>query len=333
MQIDPRRRATRLLALVASMWAFAPVLSRAAEPPAAYPNRPIRFLVPYPPGGSTDPIVRIVGQRMGEALGQQMVVDNRGGGSGNIANEIVARAQPDGYTVLLGTVSTISINASLFPKLAYDPVADLAPVSLIVSGFYLLAAHPSFPGNTVGDLVNMARAKQGQMVYASGGTGSAPHLAMELLRQMAKVDLVHVSYKGTGPALNDLLGGHVPVLFGSSASIVGLMKAGRVKVLATTAARRTASLPDVPTVAEQGFPGYEVDAWYGMFAPARTPPAVIATLHREVVAALRITDVRTRLGALGLEMVGDSPAEFARTVRTDLDRWARVVKQGNVRVQ
>jgi tripartite-type tricarboxylate transporter receptor subunit TctC len=305
----------------------------AAEVAGAYPAKPIRFLVPYPPGGSTDPIVRIVGQRMSDSLRQQMVVDNRGGASGNIANEIAAKASPDGYTLLLGTVSTISINASLFPKLSVDPIADLAAVSLIVSGFYLLVVHPSHPAGTVQELVNLARAKQGPMVYASGGTGSAPHLAMELLKQMAKIDLAHVPYKGTGPALNDLVGGHVPALFGSPTSIVPLMKAGRVKVLATTAAKRTNSLPNVPTVAEAGYPGYEVDAWYGLFVPAKTPGPVVETLHREVVGALQNADVRSRLSALGLEPVGNSPREFTAIVRNDYERWSAVIKRGGIRAQ
>ena len=308
-------------------------IAGAAEAPAVYPTKPIRLLVPYPPGGSTDPIVRIVGQRMGESLGQQLVVDNRGGASGNIANEITARASPDGYTALLGTVSTISINATLFPNLPYDPIKDLAPVSLIVSGFYLLVVHPTFAAGSVQELVSLARSMNGKLVYASGGTGSAPHLAMELLAQMAKIELTHVPYKGTGPALNDLVGGHVPVLFGSMASIVPLMKAGRVKVLATTAAKRTSGLPNVPTIAEAGYPGYEVDAWYGLFVPAKTPASVVNTLHREVVNALQNPDVRSRLNGLGLEPVGNSPAEYAAIVKKDLERWATVIKRGNVRAQ
>jgi len=308
-------------------------VAAAAEAPSVYPTKPIRLLVPYPPGGSTDPIVRIVGQRMGEALGQQLVVDNRGGASGNIANETTARASPDGYTALLGTVSTISINATLFPNLSYDPIKDLAPVSLIVSGFYLLVVHPTFAAGSVQELVSLARSMNGKLVYASGGTGSAPHLAMELLAQVAKIELTHVPYKGTGPALNDLVGGHVPVLFGSTASIVPLMKAGRVKVLATTAAKRTSGLPSVPTIAEAGYPGYEVDAWYGLFVPAKTPAPIVNTLHREVVNALQNPDVRSRLSGLGLELVGNSPAEFATIVKKDLERWAAVIKRGNIRAQ
>ena len=205
-------------------------------------------------------------------------------------------------------------------------------VSLIVSGFYLLATHPSFAAASVADLVAVARSKPGQLNYASGGAGSAPHLAMELLKQMAKIELTHVPYKGTGPALNDVVGGHLPMLFGSAASILPLAKANRVKVLAMTGAKRSATMPEIPTVAEGGFPGFEVDSWYGMLAPARTPPAVMATLHREVARAVQLPDVRARFAALGLEPVGNDPAQFAKIIRNDLARWADVVRRGNIRI-
>ncbi len=320
---------TDIRILLAAALAVAPCGAIAAD---RFPDKPIRFLVPYPPGGSTDPIVRIVSQKLAEAWKEQIVIDNRGGGGGNVATDIVAKAPADGYTVLLGTVSTICINPALYPKLPFDPVKDLAPVSLIVSGFYLLATHPSFAAASVADLVAVARAKQGQLNYASGGAGSAPHLAMELLKQMAKIDLTHVPYKGTGPALNDVVGGHVPMLFGSAASILPLAKANRVKVLAMTGAKRSATMPEIPTVAEGGYPGFEVDSWYGMLAPARTPPAVMATLHREVVRAVQLPDVRARFAALGLEPVGNDPAQFAKIIRNDLARWAEVVKRGGIRI-
>lgn len=320
---------TDLRILLAAAFAVTPCGAVAAD---RYPDKPIRFLVPYPPGGSTDPIVRIVSQKLSEAWKEQIVIDNRGGGGGNVASDIVAKAPADGYTVLLGTVSTICINPALYPKLPFDPVKDLAPVSLIVSGFYLLATHPSFAGASVADLVAVARSKPGQLNYASGGAGSAPHLAMELLKQMAKIELTHVPYKGTGPALNDVVGGHLPMLFGSAASILPLAKANRVKVLAMTGAKRSATMPEIPTVAEGGFPGFEVDSWYGMLAPARTPPAVMATLHREVARAVQLPDVRARFAALGLEPVGNDPAQFAKIIRNDLARWADVVRRGNIRI-
>ncbi len=299
---------------------------------ADYPGKPIRFLVPYPPGGSTDPIVRILAQKLTETWQQQFVIDNRGGGGGNVASDIVAKAPADGYTVLLGTVSTICINPALYAKLPFDAVKDLAPVSLIVSGFYLLATHPSFQPANVAELVALARSKQGQLNYASGGAGSAPHLAMELLKQMARVELVHVPYKGTGPALNDVLGGHVPMLFGSATSILPLMKAGRIKVLAMTGSKRSGTMPEIPTVAESGYPGFEVDSWYGVLAPARTPVAIVNALHREVARAVQLPDVRARFAALGLEPVGNEPAQFAKIIGNDLARWAAVVRQGNIRI-
>ena len=299
---------------------------------AEYPDKPIRFLVPYPPGGSTDPIVRIIAQKLTETWKQPFVIDNRGGGGGNVASDIVAKAPADGYTVLLGTVSTICINPALYAKLPFDPVKDLAPVSLIVSGFYLLAAHPSFPAANVSEFIALAKAKHGQFNYASGGAGSAPHLAMELLKQMAKIELAHVPYKGTGPALNDVVGGHVPMLFGSAASILPLMKAGRIKVLAMTGSKRSATMPDIATVAESGYAGFEVDSWYGVLVPAQTPPAIIGALHREIARAAQLPDVRARFAALGLESVGNDPAQFAKIISNDLARWGEVVKRGNVRI-
>ena len=320
---------TRLRILLAAAFAVATFGGCAA---AVYPDKPIRFVVPYPPGGSTDPIVRIVAQKLTETWKEQIVIDNRAGGGGNVASDIVAKAPADGYTVLLGTVSTICINPAIYAKLPFDPVKDLAPVSLIVSGFYLLATHPAFPPASVAELVALAKAKQGSLNYASGGAGSAPHLAMELLKQMAKIDLTHVPYKGTGPALNDVLGGHVPMLFGSAASILPLMKAGRIKVLAMTGAKRSAAMPEIPTVAESGYPGFEVDSWYGMLVPARTPPAIVAALHREVARAVQLPDVRARFAALGLDPVGNDPAQFAKIIGNDLARWAEVVKRGNIRI-
>jgi tripartite-type tricarboxylate transporter receptor subunit TctC len=306
----------------------------AAEAPAVYPTKPIRLLVPYPPGGTTDPLVRIVGQRMGEALGQQLVVDNRGGASGNIANETTARASPDGYTVLLGTVSTISINATLFPNLSYDPIKDLAPVSLIVSGFYLLAVHPTFAASSVQELVNLARSANGKLVYASGGAGSAPHLAMELLAQMAKIELTHVPYKGTGPRAERSRRRTCADAFWRHRASRAVDEGGpRESPRLPRRRKRTSSLPTVPTIAEAGYPGYEVDAWYGLFVPAKTPAPIVNTLHREVVNALQNPDVRSRLSGLGLEPVGNSPTEFAAIVKRDLERWAAVIKRGNIRAQ
>ena len=251
---------TATAAILATVALTGVASARAAD---AYPARPIRFLVPYPPGGSTDPIVRTIGQKLTEAWGQQIVIDNRAGAGGNLATDTTAKSAPDGYTLLLGTVSTICINPSLYAKLPFDPIKDLQPVSLVASGFYLLAVNSGFPAASVKELVALAKSKPGQLNYASGGAGSAPHLAMELLKQMAHIDIAHVPYKGTGPALTDVVGGHVPMLFGSAVSITPLQKAGRVRVLAMTGRQRSKTMPDIPTVAESGYPAFEVDSWYG----------------------------------------------------------------------
>ena len=306
--------------------------AHAADTGAWVPTKPIRFLNPYPPGGSTDPIVRIIGQKLTDVWKQQIVIDSRGGGGGNVATDLVAKANPDGNTVLLGTVSTICINPALYQNLPFDTAKDFAPVSLIVSGFYVLAANLQFPPNNVQELIALARSKQGGLNYASGGAGSAPHLAMELLKQMAKVEIQHIPYKGTGPALTDMMGGHVPVLFGSAASIVALQKAGRLKVLAMTGAKRSSTMPDIPTVAESGYPGFEVDSWYGLLLPAKTPKAIVDAFHQEVAKAVQMPDVRARFTGLGLEPIGNDPAQFGRIIRNDLARWSEVVKRGSVRV-
>jgi tripartite-type tricarboxylate transporter receptor subunit TctC len=321
-----------LSCLAAAAMLFLPELAAAQKAgPADYPNRPVRVIVPQAAGGGVDVVARSVTQKLTETWGQQVVIDNRSGAAGNIANDIVAKSAADGYTLLLGTVSTISINPSLFPKLPFDPVADFQPVSLVVSGFYLLAAHPGFQASSVRDLVALAKAKPGQLNYASGGGGSAPHLAMELLKQMARIEVAHVPYKGTGPALTDVVAGHVPMLFGSAVSILQLQKTGRVKVLAMTGKQRSKSMPDIPTVAESGFPGFEVDSWYGILAPARTSRPILTALHREIVRATQAPDVRSRFVSLGLEPVASTPEEFARIIKEDLARWAKVVKAGNIR--
>jgi tripartite-type tricarboxylate transporter receptor subunit TctC len=323
-------RSCSALALVVT--AFATAIPATAAAADAYPTKPIRFLVPYPPGGSTDPIVRVIGQHLSETWGQQVVVDNRGGAGGNLANETVAKAPPDGYTLLLGTVSTISINPSLYAKLPFDPVKDLQAVSLVVSGFYLLATNPAFPATSVKELVAVAKSKPGQINYASGGAGSAPHLAMELLKQMAGINVAHIPYKGTGPALTDVVAGHVPMLFGSAVSVLPLAKAGRVKVLAMTGRQRSKAMPDIPTIAEAGYPGFEVDSWYGVLVPARTPRPIVAALHKEIARTVDSPDVRSRFAALGLDPVGNTPEEFAQIIRQDLARWAKVVKGGGIRI-
>ena len=324
------RKTCGLLTLAFAIGACAPSLSAAAEAASVYPSKPIRFLIPYPPGGSTDVIVRTIGQHLSEAWGQQLVPDHRGGAGGNIATEIAARSAPDGYTLLVGTVSTICINPSLYSKLPFDPVADLQPVSLVVSGYYLLAVNPAVPASNVKELVAIAKSKP--LNYASGGAGSAPHLAMELLKQMGQVDMNHIAYKGPAPALTDVIAGHVPVLFGSATSVLPAGKAGRVRILAITGRERAKSMPDIPTVAESGYPGFEVDAWYGVLAPARTPKDIVARLNREIVLLTKTPEVRQRFMALGLEPVGSTPEDFGRVIKQDLARWSKVVTHAKIRL-
>jgi tripartite-type tricarboxylate transporter receptor subunit TctC len=310
--------------------ACAQSLPRIANAESPYPSKPIRFVVPYPPGGSTDVIVRTIGQHLTETWGQQLVPDHRGGAGGNIATEIAARSAPDGYTLLLGTVSTICINPSLYPKLPFDSVRDLQPVSLVVSGYYLLAVNTSIPVTNVKELVALAKAKP--LNYASGGAGSAPHLAMELLKQMAQVDMNHIVYKGTAPALTDVIAGHVPVLFGSTASVLPAGKAGRVRILAITGRERSKSMPEIPTVAESGYPGFEVNAWYGVLVPARTPKDIVSRLNREIVRVTQAPDVRNRFLTLGYDPVGSTSEDFARVIQQDLARWSKVVRQARIKL-
>ena len=275
-------------------------------------------------------IVRTIGQHLGETWGQQLVPDHRGGAGGNIATEIAARSAPDGHTLLLGTVSTICINPSLYRKLPFDPVADLQPISLVVSGYYLLAVNPAVPATNVKELVALAKSKP--LNYASGGAGSAPHLAMELLKQMAQVDINHIAYKVTGPALTDVIAGHVPMLFGSATSVLPAGKAGRVRILAMTGRERAKSMPEIPTVAESGYPGFEVDAWYGALAPARTAKEIVSQLNREIVRVTQTPEVRQRFLALGLEPVGTTPQDFGRVIKQDLVRWSTVVNRAGIRL-
>lgn len=305
----------------------------AAEIKRTFPEKPVRVITPYPAGGSTDLMIRIIGAKLGEKWKQPVVVDHRPGAGGNIATELTVRAHPDGYTLLLGTISAISINPPLYPKLPFDTQRDLVPIALFASGYYLLAVPASSTAASVSDFIAFARSKQGQLVYGSGGVGTAPHLAMELLKQMSQVEILHIPYKGTPPALTDLLAGRVSAIFGSTTSLLPQIKAGRVKALAVTAPGRLKILPEVPTVAESGFPGFDVDAWYGIVAPAGTPPVRISSLNLDVRNVTALPEVRERFLSVGLEPRATSPDEFSRIIRRDSDRWAKVIKQGAIRLE
>lgn len=299
---------------------------------ADYPERPVKLIVPFAPGGGADLTSRLISQRMPDLLGKQVVVENRAGGASNIGSEAVARAAPDGYTLLLGSLST-SVNASLFPRLSFNVLKDFEPVSLLATVPLMVVVHPSFPVQSIAELIAMAKATPGALNYASGGLGSANHVAGELFKSMAGVQITHVPYKGGGPALADLLAGHVGLLISTVTSTHDLVKTGRLRALATTGTKRSVVAPELPTVAEAGLPGYAVEAWYGVLAPAGTPRPIVDRLSGDLARILQSADGREALRAQGAEAVGSTPEEFARYLRAEVDKWAKMVKAQGLRVE
>src|SRR5262245_2163353 len=295
-----------------------------------YPSKPIRMIVAYPPGGGTDIVGRTVAQKLGEALGQSVVVENRGGASGNIGTELAARAAPDGYTILMGNVAPNAINASLFRNLPFDPVADFAPVTLVASTPNVLVVHPSTPARTVKEVVALARAKPGALNFASAGVGSSSHLAGELFRVLARAEIVHVPYKGAGSAMVDVLSGQVQLYFATMPAAMPHVKSGKLAPVAVTSARRSRALPEVPTIAESGVPGYEASTWYGLLAPAHTPQAAIARLHDATVKILSDAALREKLANQGFEPVGDTPEEFAAYIKSEIGKWGKVIREAEI---
>ena len=299
---------------------------------AAYPERPIQLVVPFPAGGSTDVVARIVAAKMGELLGQQMVVDNRAGAGGNVGAAAVSRAEPDGYTLLIGTVATHAINVSLYPKMPYDAVKSFAPVSLLVIVPNVLEVNPELPVKSVQELIDLLKANPGKYDYASSGIGTPLHLSGELFKSMAGVDMVHVPYRGAGPALTDLLGGQVKIMFDNLPSSIGHIRDGKLRALAITTVTRSPAAPDLPTVAESGLPGYETYSWNALFAPAGTPPEVVDTLAQAAAKAVQDPAVKQRLADLSAEAVGTGPAELAQHVEAELAKWGPVVKASGASV-
>jgi tripartite-type tricarboxylate transporter receptor subunit TctC len=295
-----------------------------------YPVRPIRMIVAYPPGGGTDIVGRMMGQRLGENLGQTVVVDNRGGATGNIGTEIAAHATADGYTLLMGNVAPNAINVSLFKKLPFDPVKDFAPVSLVAVTPNILVVQPSSPVKTVKDLIALAKSKPGTLNFPSAGVGSSSHLAGEMLKSMAGIDMVHVPYKGGGPALVALLSGQVQLMFATLPAAMPHVKSGKLRPVAVTTSHRSQALPELPTIAESGVAGYEAATWYGLLAPAGTPKAIVDRLHAEIVKILA-TDTRQRLAAQGFEPAGTTPAEFAGYIKSEIVKWGKVIKAAGIR--
>lgn len=328
------RRITTLLTAGAGLiygWYSIAGASEPASSRQGYPTKAIRMIVPFGTGSTTDTLARIVGQKFNEAWGQPVVVDNRGGAGGNIGTEMVARAAADGYTLLMAAGSH-AINPSLYTKLQYDAVRDFAPVTLVGSAPQLLIASMSLPANSVRELIALAAAKPGQLRYASGGNGSPSHLAMELFKSMARVDMVHVPYKGGDPVLVALLSGEVQLYFGNIRAMMPHVRAGKLKALGVTSPNRSPAVPEIPTIAESGLPGYSMLAWWGLLAPAGTPKGIVMQLQTEVARMLREPALRDRLAAVGIDAVGSSPEAFGAFIRREIGTWSKVVKAAGVRI-
>jgi len=321
-----RRRALAVLLL---LFPFAAAVGAAER----YPTRPIRFVVPFAPGGSTDTLARTIGQKLSTSMGQQVVVDNRSGGNGMIGMQIVATAPPDGYTIVLGYIANLAIDPSLYKKLPYDPIRDYAPITQLAESPNILAAHPSVPVKSFTELIAYAKTHPKQLNFASSSVGSVGHLTGELLNQLAGIDMQHVPYKGSGQAVIDLVAGQVQLMFSGMSSVMPHIKSGRLKALAVTGAQRSPAVPDVPTIAESGFPGFEATAWYGVLAPPKTPRAVVMRLHDEIVKALALPDVKERLQGVGFEIVGSTPEQFGAYMKTEITKWAKVVKASGAKAE
>jgi tripartite-type tricarboxylate transporter receptor subunit TctC len=292
----------------------------------SYPTRPIRFVVPFAPGGSTDTLARSISIKMADAMGQQIVVDNRSGGNGNIGMQIVAEAPPDGYTIVLGYIANLAIGPHLYSKLPFDPVKSFAPVTLLAESPNILVAHPSLPVKSMKELIAYAKAHPGKLNFGSASVASVGHLTGVMLNQMAGIDLQHVPYKGSGQAVIDVVGGQIQLMFSGMSSVMPHIKAGRLRPLAVTGAKRSPAAPDVPTIAESGFPGFAATAWYGVLAPAQTPKPIVKRLHDEILHALAQPDVKQRLESVGFEIEGSTPDEFAAYIKNEIRKWDKVVK-------
>jgi tripartite-type tricarboxylate transporter receptor subunit TctC len=327
MNVLVRRAAT---AAAVSCLLLIPALSSAQSD---YPNRPVKLIVGFAPGGSTDIVARIVAQRLGERLGQTVVVENKAGAGGTIGADATAKAPPDGYTLTLGTTSTHAIAAGAYSKLPYDPVRDFTPISLVAITPYLLVVNPQVPVNTLPEFVSYAKSQAGKMNYASAGSGTATHLAMEMLKDTAKIDILHVPYKGNAPADVAILAGEVQTVFGSMPALLQNAKAGKVRPLAVGTLVRSPALPDVPTVAEQGYPGFEAALWLGVMGPANMPKAVVDRLHKELVAIVATPEFKTAMDANGAEPIGSkSPEEFRDMLRGQVDKYVKITKAVGIKL-
>jgi tripartite-type tricarboxylate transporter receptor subunit TctC len=310
------------------------LLAAAGMAPAqTYPTKPVRMVVAFAAGGTTDILGRLYAQKLSASTGQQFIVDNRAGAGGTIGTDIVAKSPPDGYTIKFGSTSSIAVSPNLYPKLPFDLLRDFTPVAQVASAAIVLAMHPSVPAKTMRELIALARAKPGQINFASSGNGSSLHLCGEYLKYLAKIDLVHVPYKGVGPALPDLVAGQVQLLFSDMAPFVPYVKTGRLRVLAVTTAQRSKLYPDLPTIAESGVPGYDLAGCYGVLAPTGTPRAVIDRLHGELMKAMHAPDMQERYATLGVEPVESTPGQFGAYVRAELVKWGDIIKRSGTKLE
>lgn len=302
----------------------------AAQTERVWPTRFVRLVVPFPPGGGTDAIARVVAAKLSEIWGQQLVVENRGGGATNVGTEAVVRAEPDGYTLLLQSMP-LAVNRFLFRSLNYDPVADLAPISLICEYPNIMAVPVSSPAHSVTEFIAYARANRGKVTFASSGHGTSVHLSGELFRRMAGVEMLHVPYRGAGPALNDLIPGRVDVMFNNIGAVLPLIQAGKLRGLAVTTAKRATAAPQLPPITEAGVPGFDVSSWYALFAPAQTPANIVRQLHADVAVAVADPVIRLRLEGLGVTVVGSTPADLATFLKSEMEKWAPVIREAGIR--
>ena len=317
------------LGCVALVCALLPAWPASAT--GAYPDKPIRLIVPQPPGGTSDILARVLASKLAENLRQQIIIDNRAGASGTIGTDLAAKSPPDGYTLVL-VYTTHATTPGIYGKLPYDPVADFAPITLAAAAPLLLVVHPKIPVTSVKELIAYAKTRPGELNFCSAGNGSGSHLAGELFNTMTGVKLTHIPYKGSGLAITELIGGQVQLMFAGIVPIDPHVKSGRVRSIAVTSAKRSVAIPQVPTIAESGLPGFEVVGWYGVLAPARTPHPVVARLHNEFVKILQTQDIRDRLLSEGAEPVGNTPAEFTAFIKTDIGRWAKVIKAAGAKL-
>ncbi len=299
----------------------------------AFPTKPVKIIVAFPPGGGTDIVARLLAQRLGETWGQAVIVENRAGASGTVGTEAAARADPDGHTLFMATMGNMTANQHLYPKMAVDPLRAFAPITKVVDVHFVFLANPALPAKGVQELIALAKQRPGEIAYSSSGPGGAPHLAMELFKRRAGIDVQHVPYKGSGPSFNDLIGGRVMLTMDSLVQSLPHIKAGRLKALAVLGPRRTALLPEVPTIAESGLPGYALTNWFGLLAPAATPKQVLVQLNGDVLRILKQEDLQKKIADLGADVVGNSAEEFGAAMRAESAQWAEVIKAAGIRVE